>query len=314
LAVAAAREAVAGLDLPAPERIAVLLGTTTGGIEDSAAWYQAHRSGLRADPTVLRRHAASTVTTAVANAIGATGPRLTLSTACSSGANAIALGADLLAAGEADLVIAGGADGLCPLTLDGFSALRLVSDEPCRPFDPERNGLNLGEGAAFVAMGMGSPLAWLSGSACSCDAFHMTAPATDGVAVERAISDALARAGLDPSHIDAINAHGTATRANDHAEAAVFETIFGRAIPPVSATKSFLGHCLGAAGAIEAVLSVLALREQLLPRTANTQRSETGLDLVLDAPRSARLRHLLSTSFAFGGNNAVLVLSHAEAM
>lgn len=322
LACAAAREAVrdAGFErTPAPERIAVVVGTTTGGIERSGDWYLRRLDGHSPDAAELRRHALGTVGTAVAAAVGATGPILTLCTACSSGANAIAVGADLLRAGEADLVLAGGADGLCRMTYFGFFSLQLLSPRPCMPFDVARDGLSLGEAGAMLALERPDdarrrgrqPHAWLTGSACTCDAHHATAPAPDGRAMAAAVTQAIAQGALLVDDVGYINAHGTGTRANDAVEASVLRQVFGERGPPVSASKSFLGHTLGAAGAIEALITVLAIREGLLPPTLGAREPDAGApaDLVLGAARIADVRHALSVSFGFGGNNAALLFS-----
>jgi len=315
LAVQAAREAAEGaLEDLDPDRVAVVVGTTTGGIALSEAWYLGRRAGREPRPEPLRWHPASTVSRAVAEAVGARGPRFTLSTACSSGANALLVGADLLRAGEVDAVVAGGAEALSRLTYTGFSVLRLMSTRPCRPFDEGRDGLNLGEAAAFLVLRRAGDVerahAKLRGAACTCDAHHMTAPAPDGASVVAAIRGALEQAGVAPARVAYINAHATATRANDRAESAALRAVFGDALPAVSATKSALGHTLGAAGALEAVISVLAVREGLLPATLNTTSPEVGAppDLVL-TPRDADVPVALSTSFAFGGNNAALVFA-----
>ncbi|MEZ4267121.1 MAG: beta-ketoacyl-[acyl-carrier-protein] synthase family protein [Myxococcota bacterium] len=323
LAIAAATEAWRSAGSPAPPlRVAVIMGTTTGGIGESERWYLGRLAGEAPDASALRHHAACTVTEASARAIGALGPTMTLSTACSSGANALTVGADMLRSGRVDVVVAGGADALCLTTYAGFSSLRLMSDAPCRPFDRARDGLNLGEGAACLvleradeARARGATIhALLLGSAISCDAHHMTAPAPDGLAVLAALTDALDRAALTPADVDYINAHGTATPANDEAEARALRQVFGASGPPVSASKSFLGHTLGAAGALEAVVTVLALREGFVPATLNTESPEDDApaDLVLGAPRDASIRVAVSTSFAFGGNNAVLVFGRGD--
>ena len=321
LALAAADEAVrdAGCDA---RRAAILVGTTTGGISDSERWYLSHLAGAEPDPGPLRHHAASTISHAVAQALGSAGPRVTLSTACSSGANTITMGADMLRAGLVNVAIAGGTDALCQMTYFGFASLKLMSDEPCRPFDRDRTGLNLGEGAAFLvlerlddAVRRGAHVyAILSGSAVSCDAHHMTSPAPDGASVVAALRGALTQAGLSAADIDYINAHGTATPANDTAEAAALASVFGAATPPTSASKSFLGHTLGAAGALEAVITVLAIVDGFIPATLNTQTPEDGAppDLVLGRGRQQTVQHALSTSFAFGGNNGVLIFSGAD--
>ena len=320
LAIAAALEACQQAAIRAPSnRIAVVCGTTTGGIAHSEVWFLNKLAFNDPSPSLLTHHPASTVTEGVAKAIGASGPRLTISTACSSGANAIALGADLLRAGEADVVLAGGADALTMITYFGFSSLRLLSESPCRPFDADRSGLNLGEAGAFMVLERGDDAylrgaeaqAWLTGSACNCDAHHMTAPAPDGGRVIACVQSAIAAAGLGSGDIAYVNAHGTATKANDVAESRALAAVFGGAIPPVSSSKSFLGHTLGAAGAIEAVITALAGRDGTLPPTLNTETPDPAApaDLVLGHARDADVPHALSTAFAFGGNNTALVFS-----
>ncbi|MBU0551702.1 beta-ketoacyl-[acyl-carrier-protein] synthase family protein [Myxococcota bacterium] len=314
LAVAAALEAAASLDLRAcpPHRRAVVLGTTTGGIELGEAWLLKRAAGLDPDPTPLRWHPPYTVTQAVAEALDARGPRLTLSTACSSGANALLVAQDLLHQGEADVVFAGGAEGLARTTYQGFANLRLMSSTPCRPFDADRDGLSLGEAGAILALARPTspwaPKAWLLGGACTCDAHHITAPAPDGAAVIAALRGALARAELAPSRIAYINAHATATPANDAVEASALRAVFGDGVA-VSGSKSALGHTLGAAGALEAVLCALAVSEGLRPATLNTRRPAPGAPsgLILGQPQRAATPYALSTSFAFGGNNAALI-------
>jgi 3-oxoacyl-(acyl-carrier-protein) synthase len=262
------------------------------------------------------------VTDAAADAAEARGARLTISTACSSGANAILTGADLLRAGQADAVLAGGADALCLMTILGFTSLRLLSAAPCRPFDKDRDGLNLGEAGAFLvlereddARRRGARIhAWFGGGKITCDAFHMTAPSPSGDAVVQAMQGALQEAGLSPRDVSYVNAHGTATPSNDRAEALALMRVFAEAgapPPPVSASKSALGHTLGAAGAIEAVITVLAVREGFLPPTLSTRapEAEAQFDLVLGQARDADVVHAMSSSFGFGGNNSVLVFS-----
>ena len=319
LATAAAREAVRSAALDPSARTAVVVGTTTGGIEASERWFLDRLAGDEPSLEPLRWHPASTIARSVARAVGAGGPQYTVSTACSSGANAIAMGADLLGAGLCDAVVAGGADSLCRLTWAGFASLRLMSDRPCRPFAQDRSGLSLGEAGAFVVMERAGeraiePHAYLLGSGCTCDAHHMTAPAPGGEAVVRAIR--LALNSHAPGSVGYVNAHATATRANDAAEAGALRAVFGdREMPPVSASKSLIGHTLGAAGAIEAVISILAVREGLLPPTANTVSPDPTAppDLVLGGARAADVPIALSTSFAFGGNNAALLFGRAHA-
>lgn len=321
LAIAAAAQALAAAELPKatdPARIALVLGTTTGGIGNSETWFMRKLAGDTAPPELLYDHPAITVAHAAGDAVGARGPRLALSTACSSGANAMITGADLLRAGLADVVLAGGADGLCQLPFFGFNSLRLLSDAPCRPFDEARKGLNLGEAGAFLvlereadAKRRGAPrLAELAGGATTCDAHHMTAPAPQGEHVVRAMQLALQEAGLGPEQVTYVNAHGTATPANDAAEAKALARLFAGRVPPTSSSKSFLGHTLGAAGALEALICVLAVQRGLLFPTVGTETPLEGApeDLVLGVGRDADVPVAMSNAFAFGGNNAVLVL------
>lgn len=324
LAMAAAEQALQDSRLAQrikAERIAVVLGTTTGGIGHSETWFMRTLAGQTAPPELLYDHPAVTVAHAVADHVGAEGPCLTVSTACSSGANALLTGVDLLRAGLADVVLAGGADGLCQLPYFGFSTLRLLSPEPCRPFDEARQGLNLGEAGAFLvlerrqdAQARGAQeLAELSAGATTCDAHHMTAPDPAGTQVVRAMQLALTNAGLRPEQVAYVSAHGTATPANDAAEAQALVQVFGDTMPPVSCSKSFLGHTLGAAGAVEALICVLSVKEGLLFPTITTDNPIAAgpQDLVLGAAREADLANAMSNAFAFGGNNAVLVFKRA---
>ena len=339
LAMAAAADAVAAAALASRiprDRVAVVVGTTTGGIGNSETWFMRTLAGETAPPELLFDHPAITVGHAVAAHVDARGLCLALSTACSSGANALITGLDLLRAGAADVVLAGGADGICQLPLLGFSSLRLLSEAPCRPFDRDRAGLNLGEAAggslsehlhvgeagAFLvleteahARARGARIhAELAGGANTCDAHHMTAPAPDGAQVVRAMQLALTEAGARPEDVAYVNAHATATAANDAAEAAALRQLFGARVPPTSSSKSMLGHTLGAAGALEALITVLAVRDGLLPPTVGTERPLEGAppDLVLGRGRDADVPVAMSNSFAFGGNNAVLVLRRVD--
>lgn len=324
LAMAAAADAVADAALSARvprTRVAVVVGTTTGGIGNSETWFMRKLAGEIAPPELLFDHPAVTVGHAVAAHVGAEGLCLAVSTACSSGANALITGMDLLRAGVADVVIAGGADGVCQLPFLGFNSLRLLSDAPCRPFDRDRAGLNLGEAGAFLvleteahARARGARVhAELAGGANTCDAHHMTAPAPDGAQVVRAMQLALTQAGARPEDVAYVNAHGTATPANDAAEAAALARLFGEVVPPTSSSKSMLGHTLGAAGALEALITALAVRDGFLPPTVGTETPLEGAppDLVLGRARDADVPLAMSNSFAFGGNNAVVVLRRA---
>ncbi|MCB9556035.1 MAG: beta-ketoacyl-[acyl-carrier-protein] synthase family protein [Deltaproteobacteria bacterium] len=322
LAVCAAREAIDMAKLGARERqqLAVVVGTTTGGIASSESWLL---DGAPA--SVLECHRLCAVADQVAHAVGAGGLRLTTANACAASASAIARGVDLLAGGVADAVLVGGADALCRVTSWGFASLRLLSDTVCRPFHQRRSGLNLGEGAAFLLLEPAArakrravrPLAWLLGCGESCDGYHRTAPAPDAQLAQRAVVQALQRAGVSASQIGYVNAHGTGTQQNDAAEATLLSAIFAGRCPAVSSIKPAIGHTLGAAGALEAVASVLGLRDQFLPWVSLPP-------LVGDRPLDDAIGWIgrvterpvefaLSLSFAFGGSNAALVFGRADA-
>jgi 3-oxoacyl-(acyl-carrier-protein) synthase len=322
LARVALEEALSAARLPYPrERIALVLGTCVGGMPESEDALAAHLAGSRFDPDVWRHHACGETTAALAEELELGGPALTLSNACSSGAQALASGSELLQLGLADAVVAGGADALCRLTLNGFAALLAMDPRGCRPFDRARGGMSLGEGAAFCvleraddarARGAHAPVQ-LAGSANTCDAHHPTAPEPEGRGAEAAMRLALASAGLEPAAVDYVNAHGTGTRDNDSAEGKALARVFGARAPAISSTKGVFGHTLGAAGAIEAVVCALALTRELLPGTARLEEPDPECPVeVLRSSRPGRPRAALSNSFGFGGNNTVLVFRRAE--
>jgi 3-oxoacyl-[acyl-carrier-protein] synthase II len=244
-------------------------------------------------------------------------------TACSSSATAIGYAGDRIRLGHVDVALAGGAEGLCRLTFLGFNALRATSPEPCRPFDRDRKGLNLGEGAAILvleslehAQARGARIyALLGGYGITADAHHMTAPHPEGDGAARAMEAALADAGLRPDQVGYVNAHGTATPHNDAAESKAIHRVFGAHAPSlcVSSIKSMVGHTLGAAEAIEAVASCLTIHERFVPPTVNLETPDPsfGLDFVPKEARSIEVQALLSNSFAFGGNNTTLAFMRA---
>jgi 3-oxoacyl-[acyl-carrier-protein] synthase II len=242
-------------------------------------------------------------------------------TACSSSVVAMADAADQLLAGEISLALVGGADSITRLTHAGFNSLGAVDPAPCRPFDFQRAGMNLGECAAFMVLETRAHaekrgaliLCQLAGIGLSCDAHHMTAPPPDGHGAVRAMRQALREARLEPEHIDLVNAHATATPQNDQAEMHALQTVFlprDRALA-VTGTKSMTGHCLGAAGACEAVLTILSLVHQRVPPTIHSQSSilPWPLQLVQEPESAWSLRHAMSNSFAFGGNNGSVIFS-----
>jgi 3-oxoacyl-[acyl-carrier-protein] synthase-1 len=239
-----------------------------------------------------------------------------VSTACSSSAKVFGDAQRLVEAGWVDAAVVGGVDSLCLTTLYGFHSLQLFAADICRPWDAQRAGVSLGEGAAFAllqrepAAGQ-SPLARLLGVGESSDAHHMSAPHPEGALAAAAMRQALAGAGLAPAQIDYINLHGTGTPSNDAAEDQAVQSVFGRELP-CSSTKGATGHTLGAAGGVEAVISVLALRHGLMPGGLNVRERDPALGIhYLQANRMQSLRHVLTNSFGFGGSNASLVLGAA---
>jgi 3-oxoacyl-(acyl-carrier-protein) synthase len=301
-----------------PERLGVALGCTVGGMLGTEQFLarllreHQHRFGP------LRFHECASAADLGARHLGARGPCATFSTACSAGAMAMAAAAEWIEAGEADLVLAGGSDSLCRLTLSGFGSLLLLDPNGCRPFDARRTGISLGEGAGMLvleaeetARARGARiLARLSGWGATCDAFHATAPHPEGHGALAAMQGALQRAGLQAGEIDYVSAHGTGTPDNDAMEAKALKRLFGGPLPPVASVKRFFGHTLAASGAIQAVLCVEALQEQALPPNPGFETADPKLGLApVKEFRAQKLTHLLSNSFGFGGNNVALVFS-----
>jgi 3-oxoacyl-[acyl-carrier-protein] synthase II len=292
----------------APERLGVVVGTALGGVEEGERALAERGPGLAAGARYDRPGQS------LAAHLGAAGPVLTVSTACASGATALGLGADLLRDDRADLVVAGGYDGLCRFVLRGFDALRSLTRDRVRPFDRRRSGLLLGEGAALVALARtGSPrLGRLLGHASASDGAHLTAPDPQGRGLEFAVRAALAEAGVGPGDVDFVSAHGTGTLLNDRVEAEVFHRVLGAraADVPLNSIKGSLGHTMGAAAAFEAIMCVLASRGGLVPPTVGLEEPDPACRLF--AVRGTALAHRprvsLSTSLGFGGCNAALVL------
>ena len=263
-------------------------------------------------------HECGAVTEVVADALGIKDFVTTVSTACSSSANSIFLGARMIRQNVLDVVVAGGTDALTRFTLNGFNTLMILDQEYCQPFDEDRRGLNLGEGAAYVVLVSdkvaatlnSAPVCTLSGWANANDAHHQTASSPEGKGNLLAMEGALRKAGLTPSAIDYINLHGTGTQNNDSSEGAAIAALFREHYPSMSSTKSFTGHTLGASGAIEAVYSVLAIREGLVFPNLRLQHPMENLPFrVATEPEKKEIRHVLSNSFGFGGNCSSLVFS-----
>ena len=314
--LAAARAAVARYGA---QRVAVILGTSTSAILETELAYRQrdpHSGALPAEFDYRSTHNIHSVSEFVRRAVGTAGPDWVISTACSSGAKVFAAAARLIATGLVDASIVGGVDSLCLTTLYGFNSLELVAASPCRPYDPARNGISIGEAAAFALLERapqtpppGAVL--LSGCGESSDAHHMSSPHPQGLGARMAMEAALAGAGLAPADIDYINLHGTGTPANDTAEGLAVHTLFGTATP-ASSTKGATGHTLGAAGALEAVFCAVALADGLIPGSPGTTAVDPAIAIdYARAARPARLRHALSNSLGFGGTNCSLVFSRA---
>jgi 3-oxoacyl-[acyl-carrier-protein] synthase-1 len=318
-ALAPLRERVqAAIDRFGPARVAVVLGVSTAGLDEGiAAVRQVHTGfGWPAHYDYALQEMGNAAA-CVARELGAAGPAFAISTACSSGAKALATGARLLRSGQVDAVVAGGADALSGFTIAGFSALDAVSAERCNPLSANRRGINIGEGAALFLMGCEEGPVRLSGWGESADAHHMSAPEPGGRGAAEAMQRALARAGLAAGDIDYVNLHGTATEQNDAMESLAVERVLGRDVP-VSSTKPLTGHALAAAGAIEAVFAWHTLVDNpsgRLPVHWWDGQADPALPALRPAAPGAALgrpvRHVLSNSFAFGGSNASLLFSQA---
>jgi 3-oxoacyl-[acyl-carrier-protein] synthase-1 len=297
-------------------RVGLALGTSASTIGVTEEAYRGLVDGAfppaLASPALNTPHA---VAMFVREALGVEGPCVTVSTACSSSAKAFALAERWLRLGLVGAAVVGGVDALCGSLLFGFHALGLVSDAPCRPFEREREherkGISLGEAAGFALLERGRGALELVGHGEASDAFHMSSPHPEGLGAERALDAALARSGLGTGAIDYLNLHGTASAKNDEVEAALVQRRYGPQVL-ASATKGLTGHTMGAAGIVEAAICLLALREGLVPGSANTTSSELLPALGL-APRAAALRTAASHSFGFGGSNAVLVFARGDA-
>ncbi|MEV5342115.1 beta-ketoacyl-[acyl-carrier-protein] synthase family protein [Streptomyces sp. NPDC052676] len=332
-ALAAARRAVAhaGLDPTAwrSERVGVVLGVGSNSLTTYSTEFAHLTNGAatRVSPWAVPRSVPNMVAAEVAIDLRAQGPNFTVSSACASGATAIGVARDMLRAGVCDIVLAGGSESGCtPMTAACFHQMRALSrrrDQPhlaSRPFDCERDGFVLGEGAAVLVLERratakarnATALALVQGYGAGCDAYHPIAPSPQGEGTVRAVRTALKDAGRTTARIGHVNAHGTSTRLNDAAETAALSRVFAKRCPPVTAPKGVIGHSLGASGAIDAVCTVLSLVHQVIPPTANfgVQDGEAcKLDVVAGLPRPAAMTTALSTSCGFGGQNAALVFA-----
>jgi 3-oxoacyl-[acyl-carrier-protein] synthase-1 len=292
-------------------RVGVFVGTSTSGILQTEQAYRLRDPASGALPPgfdYASTHNTASVARFTRQALGLAGPAWAVSTACSSGAKVFGCAARLLDLGMIDAAVVGGVDSLCLTTLYGFKSLELVSSEACRPWDAHRKGLSLGEAAAFALIERGAPQpsAWLEGVGESSDGHHMSAPLPDGAGAALAMRQALAEAGLVAGDVGYLNLHGTATPNNDAAEDQAVRAVFGSV--PCSSTKGATGHTLGAAGALEAGIVLLALQHGFMPGGCARQTPDPALRAAyLDETRDAALRHVASNSFGFGGSNACLV-------
>ena len=299
-----------------PLKIVLISGTTVAGMDLSERYFaEMLNSGDHLE--YLLDHSCGDNTRQIAEHFGIFTDYTTISTACSSAANALILGANLLKAGEADIVVAGGTEGLSLFHLNGFNSLMILDKERCRPFDDQRAGLNLGEGAAYVVMESEEharqrqvPIhAFLAGYGNACDAFHQTASSDNGEGAYLAMCEAIGMAGLKPADIDYVNAHGTGTPNNDQSESIALQRVFGSVLPPVSSTKGFTGHTTSASGSIETVICLLAMQHGFIPANLGWQHPmASGITPSMGAD-GCTLHHVLCNSFGFGGNDSSLLLS-----
>jgi len=298
-------------------RIGVFLGTSTSGILQTELAYRrrdAATGALPADLHYAETHNTYSVARYVRAALGLAGPAYVVSTACSSSAKVYAAAARMIELGLVDAAVVGGVDSLCLTTLYGFKSLELMAPDICRPWDADRAGLSIGEAAAFalVERDAEQPMAWLLGSGESSDGHHMSSPHPEGAGAVLAMRAALAAAGLAADSVDYLNLHGTGTPGNDAAEDLAVCSVFGRALP-CSSTKGFTGHTLGAAGGVEASITMLALQHGLAPAGLNLRRPDPALHAhYLTEPLRRQLAVAASNSFGFGGSNACLVFGAAR--
>ena len=296
---------------------ALISGTTVGGMDKSEQYYL----DFLADDTrndYIRTHDCGATTEQIARHFpGIFSIVATPSTACSSAANAIVMGANLLRSGMVDVAVVGGSECISRFHLNGFNSLMILDHDPCRPFDANRAGLNLGEGAAYLVLESedharlrgAESLARLAGYGNACDAFHQTASSDDGEGAFLAMQKALQMAGLKPSDIDYVNAHGTGTPNNDASESQAIKRLFANALPPMSSTKGMTGHTTSASGSVEAVICLLALQHAFLPANYGfTTPMPDGIAPVAHVETGRQLRHVMCNSFGFGGNDTSLIL------
>jgi len=322
LGIIAAREAIgnSGIENIAEHRTGLISATTVGGMDRTEIFFRKFlkdKSHGRLRDIITHDNGDSTEK--IAAACKVKDYITTISTACSSSANSILLGSRLIENGILDRVIVGGTDALTLFTINGFNSLMILDKSGCKPFDDDRNGLTLGEGAGFLVLESEDIIrktgkkvsVTIAGYGNACDAFHQTASSPDGVGAFISMNKALKQADLTPDSIDYINAHGTGTKNNDLSEGKALERLLAGAVPPVSSTKAFTGHTLGAAGAIEAVFSIMAIEKQCIWPNLNFRKkmNELGFMPATELIKNVPVRNVLSNSFGFGGNNTSLIFS-----
>ena len=321
LGLVAAKEAWGNNQHHSNIKTGLISSTSVGGMDNSEKYYRQKLEKSTPDISLITTHDSGNTTERIAQKLKISGYINTLSTACSSGANAIMLGARMLQQNKLDRVLIGGSDSLTNFTIEGFKSLMIYSDEWVKPFDEHRKGLNLGEGSGFLlleneksrTLTNNKPLAILCGWSNAADAYHQTASSPDGKGATLAIQQALKKANLNPSDISYINAHGTGTSNNDLSESVALKNVFKETIPPFSSTKAYTGHTLAASGTIEAVYAVLALQHQVILPNLNfsTPILETLLVPETELTTNKEIKTILSNSFGFGGNNSTIILKKA---
>ena len=325
LGIIAAREALrsAGIDKDSTAEMGLISASTVGGMDRSEDFYKEFLADPRKGHLIdIVNHDCGDSTERIAEATGIRGFMTTISTACSSSANSIMFATQLIKDGFIDAAVAGGTDSITKFTLNGFNTLMILDKNKCCPFDENRAGLTLGEGAAFVVLESEeivksknkTVLAEVRGYGNANDAYHQTASSPEGTGAYLAMTKALVLSGLSPEAISYVNVHGTGTQNNDLSEGIALQKIFGNNMPPFSSTKTYTGHTLGAAGAIEAVISVLSIRNGMIFTNLGfeTPMKELNISPVTAVMKGVVVQHVLSNSFGFGGNNSTLILSRFE--
>lgn len=311
---------MAGLREKSSHGRVLISGTTVGGMENTERFFLEMLTPDKTYDAYILSHDCGVCTQMIADHYGGFDMLSTLSTACSSAANALIMGADMIRTGKTSIAVVGGSECLSKFHLNGFHTLKILDKDPCRPFDDTRAGLNLGEGAAFlvleseasvIARGI-EPLCLVAGYGNACDAYHQTASSPEGDGAVLSMTKALKEAGMEPEQIDYVNAHGTGTPNNDESEGKALMRVFGADnVPPVSSTKSFTGHTTSAAGSVESVISILAMLNDFLPVNLNFKNPMEMLSFrpVTDEKPLRPIRHVMTNSFGFGGNDTTCIFS-----